>query len=991
MADNIDKKLAATMELERRAMEGDPSITPEIKAKIDARMKTYRAQGLAKPLGEGDAPKLTEFESKSTGFYGRALDAEDGFLNSGLAETPRSTVSDWSASTIPTSWQNALDSESRQKAEQAKRNFILASLRLESGATIGEDEFERQNQAFFPQPNDGPEVIAQKAQARKQVIEGFRITSGAGSHQVEGFREKQKEADSAQANQAGSAAGGAMGAKLSGRASATPTDPNKPTPPIDPDGVGEIGFNTKPGDREDALPEGAAQFQQELQDLIARGVLTTPEQIIQYGQTSKLNEGRGFVIPPEQAEAAMKPGARVSVGTPRFQIPEVTEKREGSVFGPVGSGVADVVTMGTATPVTAGIKTLFGEGTMRENLARQRAVDTYDEENNFGERLTGQIVGGFALPSRIGAVAGEARQAALAAGETIPTAALSAARAGTRRGVIESGLYGTGYGAGSSESLADIPMNAVTTGGTAALAGFGLGKLGERLARRAALRGAPSSGGGVLDVPSDLPSTASRLNIKPSPATVGGGFSEGMQAGLGNMPGSLGPVRSVVDAETDALAAAAKNTAASMGPVSTPQRAGEVLARGARVSDRVAGRDASRLYEARTAMMGGETAPVTMGGSQGAIAKIVAEFPSNDTIADLLTHPLVRKLESADARELTLGEATELLSQARLVKQKAAAGKAPGRLRRQIGALEQAIEDDVMRAAQASDAIAGRSPEAGAAATQRQADKAWAERMRAQERELKKPLASAADDVNVSNEGVYRQLFNDMAEAGGNLTRLKKTLDKMPRRARETFAASAFDDLGRATNSAQNGAGDAWSFNTFGTNWAKMSDDAKKIVFRGRGVDREIDDIVRYVDRLKQLDRSRNFSGTGRQIANSSFVGALATAFTSTLAGTGSVGAATGATAAIGSLYPTLNLAGRAFLKTPAMRQWLRSAGKAAVSGNEDQARSLVRRLPSIAARNPTLSNEIGQLEQALLRAANDNVSGAGRVAAKPEGATEDK
>lgn len=60
-------------------------------------------------------------------------------------------------------------SEDFKKYEQAKRNFINAVLRKESGAAIAESEFESANKQYFPQIGDSEAVIKQKAANRRQV------------------------------------------------------------------------------------------------------------------------------------------------------------------------------------------------------------------------------------------------------------------------------------------------------------------------------------------------------------------------------------------------------------------------------------------------------------------------------------------------------------------------------------------------------------------------------------------------------------------------------------------------------------------------------------------------------------------------------------------------------------------------------------------------------------------------------------------------------
>lgn len=73
---------------------------------------------------------------------------------------------------------NATLSPDTQRYMQAKRDFINAVLRKESGAVIGKDEFASADLQYFPQPFDSAAVKQQKAEARRRAIEG--LTAGAG-------------------------------------------------------------------------------------------------------------------------------------------------------------------------------------------------------------------------------------------------------------------------------------------------------------------------------------------------------------------------------------------------------------------------------------------------------------------------------------------------------------------------------------------------------------------------------------------------------------------------------------------------------------------------------------------------------------------------------------------------------------------------------------------------------------------------------------------
>lgn len=141
--------------------------------------KTAQRQAAAAERAAEAQAKPTEFQSKSAGFLGRMMQAEHDFglipeADRGGRSLPRQSLHN----ILPGVENTFVNSENRQKADQAVENFIAASLRQESGAAISPMEFTRQYKIFFPAPGDSEEVLAQKAAARKQAIEGFRIAAG---------------------------------------------------------------------------------------------------------------------------------------------------------------------------------------------------------------------------------------------------------------------------------------------------------------------------------------------------------------------------------------------------------------------------------------------------------------------------------------------------------------------------------------------------------------------------------------------------------------------------------------------------------------------------------------------------------------------------------------------------------------------------------------------------------------------------------------------
>ena len=75
---------------------------------------------------------------------------------------------------------NYLQTPEYQQFEQARREFINAVLRRESGASISPQEFENANRQYFPVPGDSPQVIEQKRRARDQAMANMVQAAGPG-------------------------------------------------------------------------------------------------------------------------------------------------------------------------------------------------------------------------------------------------------------------------------------------------------------------------------------------------------------------------------------------------------------------------------------------------------------------------------------------------------------------------------------------------------------------------------------------------------------------------------------------------------------------------------------------------------------------------------------------------------------------------------------------------------------------------------------------
>ena len=134
-------------------------------------------QGNIRPV-QGYGPKagtekpLNDTQSKALLFGSRMREAGkvlDALAKDGTsASVPGSRAGYGIGSTI-----TALSSSKQQQLDQAKRDFVNAVLRRESGAVIADSEFENADKQYFPQIGDSKEVIAQKKRNRELATNGI--------------------------------------------------------------------------------------------------------------------------------------------------------------------------------------------------------------------------------------------------------------------------------------------------------------------------------------------------------------------------------------------------------------------------------------------------------------------------------------------------------------------------------------------------------------------------------------------------------------------------------------------------------------------------------------------------------------------------------------------------------------------------------------------------------------------------------------------------
>lgn len=125
----------------------------------------------------GKNSKATDTQRVTALYADRAREAENILSGEGGVEGQGTSLGEKALSSIP-GVGNYLVSDDFQKYDQARRNFVNAVLRKESGAVISPEEFGNAEKQYFPQPGDTAQVLAQKRANRETAIEGLHRAAG---------------------------------------------------------------------------------------------------------------------------------------------------------------------------------------------------------------------------------------------------------------------------------------------------------------------------------------------------------------------------------------------------------------------------------------------------------------------------------------------------------------------------------------------------------------------------------------------------------------------------------------------------------------------------------------------------------------------------------------------------------------------------------------------------------------------------------------------
>lgn len=504
---------------------------------------------------------------------------------------------------------------------------------------------------------------------------------------------------------------------------------------------------------------------------------------------------------------------------------------------------------------------------------------------------------------------------------------------------------------------------------------------------RGALRGRNAVGAPVTSA--DIQQTVgdfAAVGATPSVGqATGGRFPQAVETMLGNVPGGAGPIAQLGAKQSAATGQAVEQYAVGLSPRGrpmSPEQAGRTILEGVEGKSPVAfvpktAKKAEELYD-RVSKQIAPGARVPVENTKQALSDLNASIEGAPNVAKLFQNARIQGIEAALGKDIGGAEAAlqrpEVRQQADELRQQlnaqAQQARAENTRLQTLGmrasqpvASPQQIDEQVKTAiAGMADnqipyqaltklrtvvgkeldnySLADNVPrdkwkalygaltrDMEAAATTPEARQAW-KRANAYYAARSNRIDSIAHVVDKGGgpEAVYKAAFGNTKEGA---TTLHAVMQSLPKEAQREVSASFIRRMGRATGSQQNADNDVFSMETFLTNWANMSPEAKRVLFdrHGMGFRQDMDKIARMTEKIRQGSAVfRNPSGTGRLISLiTQSAGTASSAATAAMSGSPLLGA--GIVAGSASLAAAFNGLGR-LMTSPGFVRWVAKNGE---------------------------------------------------------------
>jgi len=425
-------------------------------------------------------------------------------------------------------------------------------------------------------------------------------------------------------------------------------------------------------------------------------------------------------------------------------------------------------------------------------------------------------------------------------------------------------------------------------GGTAAQIGAGLagalvpvaGAYGLQSATRGVLRGGEA---GRQQVEDSIKTFQNAAGVKPTLGQATGSRTwQAAETGLSNVVGGSGVMVRRGEQQAAALQRAVQEVSDSLAPGASGTEAGEAIARGVNAfKDSV--KDTQQALYGQLDQFIPASAPMSVARTQEALAALNEGIPGAQNISAFFKNAKLSSIEQALLRDLDAAAEAQVPAGMRGMGTARTPGQLPyeavQKLRSMVGRemADSSLVSDVPRSKWRAlyGALTDDLGDAAAAAGP-QAQEAW----RAANDHTRTNMQLLEQLEGVINkdapEKIFRAATAGMGEGG---TTINRVMQAMPMENRREVAAAVLQRLGRARPGQQNEMGDAFSSETFLTNLAGMSPEARRALFGSLGVD-GLEARITEMGRMAATRREgaqvfANPSGTARQTALLGWGGAL--------------------------------------------------------------------------------------------------------------------
>jgi hypothetical protein len=447
--------------------------------------------------------------------------------------------------------------------------------------------------------------------------------------------------------------------------------------------------------------------------------------------------------------------------------------------------------------------------------------------------------------------------------------------------------------------------------------------------------------------PADLNAAFFNQGVTPTPGAVSG--SRPIQIAeqtLSYTPGGSSVMQGVAERTVGQMGDRVKSLAETLGRRMSPQAVGGVLKEGAKAAGERFATRREVLDEAIEQTIGGN-AMVPVANAQALIGEMRATLRMAPKSLNASLAGAIKELDNLIQDAGANGGAIPFTALRKLrtrigqdLKRPDAAGYRPGE-QQYIARIYGALSEDIKAAAEAA------GPDAAKALKTH--DRYVRLLRNTNLPALDKIVAAKAD------EDAFRLVMQGSDRGASNLARLRMSLKS---EEWDELASTVLYRMGQAKPGQQGapvellGEGDTFSPNSFLTNLAKLSPEARKALFGGTRYAElagNLDDLAKIAASLKDSEKMANPSGTGRTILFSALAWGGGQAMSGNLSG---------AATTVGSTVVAPWAAAK-LLTSPAFTRWL--AGSRMVGANPNSLSNHLGRLAVVVSAEPDIREEVDQ------------------------------